>query len=87
MKFRARGREKLREGIEEREQKRKVDHARGFSRRKREKVREIERQKMNSEEGDKIEIQEIERKHRRQKAGEIERSREEKKRIREGTIK
>ena len=50
-------------------------------------MREIERQKMNFEEGDEIKIQEIERKQRRRKGREIERSREEKRRMRERTIK
>ena len=42
-------------------------------------MREIERQRMNSEEGNKIRIKEIERKQRRRKTREIGRSREEKK--------
>ena len=50
-------------------------------------MREIERQKMNLEEGDEIEIHEIERKKRRWKGREIERSREEKRRIRDRMIK
>ena len=44
-------------------------------------VREIERHKMNLEEGDEIEIQEIERKQKKRKGREIERSREEKRRM------
>ena len=46
-----------------------------------ERAREIERQKINSEEGDNIGIQEVERKQRRRKNGEIGRSKEEKKRM------
>ena len=50
-------------------------------------LREIERQKMNLEEGDEMEIQEIEGKQRKRKGREIERSREEKRRMRERMIK
>ena len=44
-------------------------------------MREIERWKVNSKEGDKIGIQEIGKKQRRREIGEIGRSREEKNRM------
>ena len=59
-----RGSEFVGTGIEERE--REISG-------KIERVKEIERQEINLEEGDKIGIQEVERKQRRGKTGEIER--------------